>query len=102
MQRVDSLLVPQPDESLGQYIRRLRQQQGLSQKAVVGLAGIHLQSLGKIERGKTLKLNHKTSGGLACVKCATRLSGGGLQGCGCGDALGSQVLSELLDGGNGA
>lgn len=57
MQLSDSLLVPQPDESLGQYIRRLRQQQGLSQKEVVGLAGIHLQSLGKIERGKTLKLN---------------------------------------------
>jgi DNA-binding XRE family transcriptional regulator len=65
MQLSDSLLVPQPDESLAQYIRRLRQQQGLSQKEVVGLAGIHLQSLGKIERGKTLKLNHKTSGGLA-------------------------------------
>ena len=41
MQLSDSLFVPQPDESLGQYIRRLRQQQGLSQKAVVGLAGIH-------------------------------------------------------------
>lgn len=32
---------------------------------VVSLAGIHLQSLGKIERGRTLKLNHKTARGLA-------------------------------------
>jgi DNA-binding XRE family transcriptional regulator len=65
MQLSDSLLVPNADESLGQYLRRLRLHRGLSQADVVSLAGIHLQSLGKIERGRTLKLNHKTARGLA-------------------------------------
>jgi transcriptional regulator with XRE-family HTH domain len=65
MQLLDRLLAPNADESLGQYLRRLRLQRGLSQQKVVGLAGIHLQSLGKIERGRTLKLNHKTCSGLA-------------------------------------
>ncbi len=65
MQLFDSLLAPNADESLGQYLRRLRLHRGLSQADVVELAGIHLQSLGKIERGRTLKLNHKTCSGLA-------------------------------------
>jgi DNA-binding XRE family transcriptional regulator len=65
MQLLDSLLTPSADESLGQYLRRLRLHRGLSQADVVELAGIHLQSLGKIERGRTLKLNHKTCSGLA-------------------------------------
>jgi DNA-binding XRE family transcriptional regulator len=65
MQLPNGLLVPKADESLGQYLRRLRLQRGLSQAEVVGLAGIHLQSLGKIERGRTLKLNQKTARGLA-------------------------------------
>jgi DNA-binding XRE family transcriptional regulator len=65
MQPLDPDSAPSPDESLAQYIRRLRQKQGLNQKEVVIKAGIHLQSLGKIERGKTSKLNHKTRSGLA-------------------------------------
>lgn len=65
MQSLESDLAPTPEESLAQYLRRLRQQRGLSQKEVVAKAGIHLQSLGKIERGRTVKLNHKTRSGLA-------------------------------------
>ncbi|MDX2239433.1 MAG: zinc ribbon domain-containing protein [Leptolyngbyaceae cyanobacterium bins.302] len=65
MRSLQSDLAPNPDESLAQYLRRLRQVCGLSQKEVVAKAGIHLQSLGKIERGKTVKLNQKTRSGLA-------------------------------------
>lgn len=65
MQSLESDLAPIPDESLAQYLRRLRQKQGLSQKQVVAKAGIHVQSLGKIERGRTVKLNQKTRRGLA-------------------------------------
>jgi DNA-binding XRE family transcriptional regulator len=65
MQSLESDLAPTPDESLAQYLRRLRQKQRLSQKEVVAKAGIHLQSLGKIERGKTVTLNRKTRSGLA-------------------------------------
>jgi DNA-binding XRE family transcriptional regulator len=65
MQSLQSDLAPIPDESLAQYLRRLRQIRGLGQQEVVAKAGIHLQSLGKIERGKTVKLNQKTRSGLA-------------------------------------
>ena len=61
MQPLDLLLAPNADESLGQYLRRLRLHRGLSQAKVVGLAGIHLQSLGKIERGRTLKPSDRLS-----------------------------------------
>jgi DNA-binding XRE family transcriptional regulator len=65
MQHLDSSIAPQPAESLALYLHRLRLQRGLSQKQVADAAGIHLQSLGKIERGRTRSLNHKTSSGLA-------------------------------------
>jgi DNA-binding XRE family transcriptional regulator len=57
--------VPAPGESLAEFVRRLRIGQGLNQKELATKAGIHLQSLGKMERGKTAKLNHKTKNGLA-------------------------------------
>ena len=56
---------PQAEESLADYIRRMRAKRGLSQKSLAEQAGIHLQSVGKLERGKTAKLNHKTQNGLA-------------------------------------
>lgn len=56
---------PQPQESLENYIKRLRSRLSLSQQQLAAAAGIHLQSLGKLERGKTLRLNQKTKKGLA-------------------------------------
>lgn len=58
-------LLPRQAESLAEYIRRLRTQWGLSQRELAERAGIHLQSLGKIERGHTTRLNHKPKEGLA-------------------------------------
>ncbi|ABW33262.1 helix-turn-helix domain-containing protein [Acaryochloris marina] len=43
----------------------MRLGQGLNQKELTAKANVHLQSIGKIERGKTTKLNHKTKNGLA-------------------------------------
>lgn len=56
---------PTPDETLAQYLRRRRSKLGLSQKELARQAGIHVQSLGKIERGQTSHLNHHTCNGLA-------------------------------------
>lgn len=56
---------PQAKESLSEYVRRLRDSSGWSQQQLAEAAGIHLQSLGKIERGQTLSLNDKTRNGLA-------------------------------------
>ncbi len=56
---------PQPAETLDLYLKRLRTSMKLSQHAVATAAGIHLQSLGKLERGKTNRLNQKTKKGLA-------------------------------------
>jgi len=65
MNTLEQAKAPAPGESLADYVRRLRQEQGLHQKELAAKAGIHLQSLGKIERGITTKLNHKTKNGLA-------------------------------------
>ncbi len=51
---------PELNESLASYVQRVRQLLRLSQQEVAQIAGIHLQSLGKIERGLTKRLNHKT------------------------------------------
>ena len=56
---------PIPGESLADYIRRLRLGLGLNQKEMAVKAGVHPQSIGKMERGKTVTLNHKTKNGLA-------------------------------------
>ncbi len=50
---------PQPQESLAAYIRRVRMALSLNQRELAEGAGIHLQSIGKLERGKTSKLNRK-------------------------------------------
>lgn len=57
--------IPAPDETLANYIRRIRVSLGLSQKELADKAGIHLQSLGKMERDKTTRFNRKTQNGLA-------------------------------------
>ncbi|NEP61720.1 MAG: helix-turn-helix domain-containing protein [Symploca sp. SIO2G7] len=65
MQSLEAEQRPKPEESLGQYVQRQRQRLGLTQKDVATQAGIHPQSLGKLERGKTNQLNRKTCQGLA-------------------------------------
>ena len=56
---------PQPQETLALYIKRIRNLLSLSQNDLALKAGIHLQSLGKIERGMTTKLNSRSQRGLA-------------------------------------
>ncbi|MCC5602155.1 helix-turn-helix domain-containing protein [Nostoc favosum] len=56
---------PQPQETLALYVKRIRTSLSLSQNDLATKAGIHLQSLGKIERGMTTKLNSKSQRGLA-------------------------------------
>jgi len=58
-------LAPTPEETLAAYVRRVRIRLGLSQKELAEKAGIHLQSVGKIERGQTTRLNQKPKSGLA-------------------------------------
>jgi DNA-binding XRE family transcriptional regulator len=62
---MDTLKIPQPRESLAAYVLRVRKALKLTQFELANAAGIHLVSLGKIERGLTTKLNHKTIRGLA-------------------------------------
>ena len=60
MHTLEQVQAPNPGESLAQYVRRLRLGLGLNQKELALKAGVHLQSIGKLERGKTTRLNHKT------------------------------------------
>lgn len=50
---------PQSQENLGDYLRRLRLSQGLSQQELAQKADLHLQSIGKIERNQTQRLTQK-------------------------------------------
>jgi transcriptional regulator with XRE-family HTH domain len=65
MNTLEADTIPAPNETLANYIRRIRVSLGLSQKELANKAGIHLQSLGKVERGKTARFNRKTQNGLA-------------------------------------
>nr|WP_199318338.1 helix-turn-helix domain-containing protein [Leptolyngbya sp. FACHB-541] len=56
---------PTPQETLADYVRRVRTSLGLSQRELADKAGVHLQSVGKIERGQTTRLNQKPKSGLA-------------------------------------
>lgn len=67
MYTIDPDKAPQPGETLDGYIRRLRISASISQQQLATAAGIHLQSLGKLERGKTARLNQKTQTGLAAA-----------------------------------
>lgn len=57
--------LPNPDETLAEYVWRLRTALGMSQAELAQKAGMHLQSIGKIEAGKTTRLNSKSSAGLS-------------------------------------
>lgn len=65
MYTTDLSKAPKPQETLDSYIKRLREELHLSQRELAEAAGLHLQSLGKLERGKTSRLNQKTKQGLA-------------------------------------
>lgn len=58
-------LAPNPNETLAAYVRRVCTELGLSQKGLAEKAGIHLQSVGKIERTQTTRLNQKPKSSLA-------------------------------------
>jgi DNA-binding XRE family transcriptional regulator len=58
---------PQADETLAQYIQRLRRSATSTQKELSLKAGIHIQTLRKIEAGLTNRLNQKAKSGLAAA-----------------------------------
>ncbi|MEO1069706.1 MAG: helix-turn-helix domain-containing protein, partial [Cyanobacteria bacterium J06638_6] len=58
-------LAPASGETLAAYVQRGRMNLGLSQKELAEKAGIHPQSVGKIERGQTTRLKQKPKSGLA-------------------------------------
>lgn len=62
---MDTIKIPQVGESLAAYVLRIRKSLKLTQFDLAIAAGIHSQSIGKIERGLTTKLNRKTLQGLA-------------------------------------
>lgn len=65
MSTLNAHQLPKAQESLADYVNRQREALGLSRQSVAQKAGIHLQSLGKIERGQTKTLNRRTLSGLA-------------------------------------
>jgi DNA-binding XRE family transcriptional regulator len=58
---------PQADETLARYIQRLRRSATSTQKELSLKAGIHIQTLRKIEAGLTNRLNQKAKSGLAAA-----------------------------------
>lgn len=62
---MDTFKTPRPQESLAGYIKRIRKDLGMTQVQLADAAGIHGRSVGKIERGLTVKINHRTLQGLA-------------------------------------
>lgn len=62
---MNTFKIPQPQESLAGYIRRIRKDLGMTQSDLAIAAGIHGRSVGKIERGLTVKINRRTLQGLA-------------------------------------
>jgi DNA-binding XRE family transcriptional regulator len=62
---MDTFKTPKQGESLAAYVWRVRKELKLTQLELANAADIHGRSVGKIERGLTTKLNHKTLQGLA-------------------------------------
>ncbi len=62
---MDTFKAPQAGESLAAYVLRVRKALNLTQFELADAAGIHERSVGKIERGLTTKLSHKTLQGIA-------------------------------------
>ncbi|MDF5740179.1 zinc ribbon domain-containing protein [Nostoc sp. S13] len=58
---------PLGEEGLANYVQRLRGQLSLTQKELSFKAGIHIQTIRKIEGGQTNRLNQKAKGGLAAA-----------------------------------
>ncbi|BAY20039.1 XRE family transcriptional regulator (plasmid) [Anabaenopsis circularis NIES-21] len=57
--------LPTGEEGLANYVQRLRGYLSLTQKELSFKAGIHIQTIRKIEGGQTSRLNQKAKGGLA-------------------------------------
>lgn len=62
---MDTRYTPQAEESLAAYVLRVRKALNLTQLELADAAGIHGRSVGKIERGLTVKINRRTLQGLA-------------------------------------
>ncbi|HAZ45722.1 MAG TPA: transcriptional regulator [Cyanobacteria bacterium UBA11369] len=60
-------LAPNPEESLAEYVKRLRTSAAMTQEQLSAAAGLHRQSLTKIEAGKTTRLSKKAKAGLAAA-----------------------------------
>lgn len=58
---------PLGEEGLANYVQRLRGQLSLTQKELSFKAGIHIQTIRKIEGGQTNRLNQKAKSGLAAA-----------------------------------
>lgn len=58
---------PLGEEGLANYVQRLRGHLSLTQKELSFKAGIHIQTIRKIEGGQTSRLNQKAKGGLAAA-----------------------------------
>lgn len=58
-------VLPEPEETLADYVARQRRRLSLSQAQLAEKAAIHVQTLGKIESGKTNRLATKTKSRLA-------------------------------------
>lgn len=65
MNQKDNKKTPSSSENLADYVKRLRIDLDMSQQELADKANLHLQSIGKIERGKTNKLSSKAKRGLA-------------------------------------
>ena len=65
MSTTNARQLPKAQESLADYVNRQREALGLTRIALAERAGIHKQSLGKIERGQTQTLNRRTLSSLS-------------------------------------
>lgn len=61
-------VAPNPSEPLGQYIQRVRDSNRLTQLELSVKAGIHVQTIRKIESGGTSRLSQKGKSGLGTSK----------------------------------
>lgn len=60
-------VAPKPTEPLGRYIQRIRDSLSLTQAELSQKAGVHVQTIRKIESGVTSRLNQKAKSGLAAA-----------------------------------
>ena len=60
-------VAPKPEEPLGDYIQRIREGLSLTQTELSKKAGVHVQTIRKIESGVTSRLNQKAKSGLSAA-----------------------------------